>query len=183
MPYIRRDESLKVTTVYGAEQIDNVDIDILSASCSNKVVSIEIDTELTRDAATFTKAVISGCSEDLYNGKFPITKISNTEFTYELPIDPENQPSGDIKINFAIEYVDTNHADYLAFNTRLQNIALIASKNRLLCGTDYKVIRHNEEIACGIVEANRTLTQAEFDTLHTERQQLRDDITILEDNL
>lgn len=181
MPYITRDESENIKTMSYVEQFYENKINVLSATCENKLVTINLETACPLDEACITTAIISEVNEHLYNGKFPVTRISDTQFTYILLKDAPETATGNIKVQFALEYIADDHQDILDLQIKYADFDTISNRKRELAESDYKIIRHNEEVAAGIAEENRTLTQTEFNTLHTERNTLRSEIKALEE--
>lgn len=181
MPYIKRDDSNNIYCIYNSEQISTEAINVSSAICYDKVITITLETPYTLDSDSITTAVISGANEDYYNGKFAITKVSDTQFTYNILKDANPTATGNIQINFAIEFLQDDNQEILDFIAKQNDFDTIKNKKEELNKTDYKVITHNEEVMAGIPEEERTLTPEEFTTLHNARAALRAEILALEE--
>lgn len=180
MSYVIRDETDKIITQYSTAQYCENYINVLSATCENKLITINLETAYPLYESAITTAIISGANEYFYNGKFLITRISDTQFTYTILKDEATTATGTIKINFALEYLADDNQEILDLQAKLADLVTISNKKAELIASNHKIILHNEEIAAETTEENRTLTQTEFNTLHTERNILRSEIDALE---
>ena len=191
MPYVTRDEKQNISAVNSIETFSVEEFSVSSVQYNGQIVTLTLSSPQTMIAEKLTTIMVSGADvvnhldhgRDIYNGKFTVTRISDTQFSYTVLFAGAPVPTGDIKVKFALEYIADDHQDMIALNARFVDVDSLKQKKAELSVDDYKVTRHHEEICANVAEIDRTMTQAEFETLHTSRDTLRNEITALEAKL
>ena len=189
MPYITRDESQNISIVHSTESFSDEEFSVSSVQYEGQIVTLTLSSPQTMVAEKLTTIMVSGANivkylghdRDIYNGKFTVTKISDTQFSYPVLFAGAPIPTGNIKVRFALEYLADDHKDIIDLNVRFSDINSLKQKIEELSQNDYKVIRHYEEICANVAEIDRTMTQQEFEAFHSGRDILRNDISVLEE--
>ncbi|MCK5603073.1 hypothetical protein KAR91_14410 [Candidatus Pacearchaeota archaeon] len=188
MPYVVRDKNLNIISMSTMKNIIEKNVKVSDIRIDQNIVTLVLEEDITSKASEIKKIKVFGSSRCEYNGSFVVEKKSNNEFTYKLGVVPKEKPSGDIRAIFYFEdneceFLDHDHKDIKSIKKKFDDVDKLKSHHKELSSTDYKIIRHYEEICGEVANNDKSLSKDEFCELRANRNKLRKEIKSLTSKL